>query len=121
RVDVHDREREPPRTEGLLREAEEDDRVLAAGEEQHRPLELGGELAEDVDRLGLELVEVRESPGADAHVTTTFSSASRSSTRAAESVGLAPVVSSTTSGSLGASYGAETPVKSSISPAKAAA
>jgi hypothetical protein len=31
-----------------------DDRVLAAGEQQHRPLELGGDLADDVDGLGLE-------------------------------------------------------------------
>src|SRR6185312_4221560 len=35
RVDVHQREREPSRAEGLLGEAEQDDRVLAAGKEQH--------------------------------------------------------------------------------------
>ena len=56
-----------------------------------------------------------------AHAFTTFSAASRSRTAAADSVGLTPVVSSVTSGLLGASYGAETPVKSSISPANAAA
>ena len=60
RVDVHEREREATRPERLLGEPEEDDRVLAAGEEQHRPLELGGDLAHDVDRLGLERVEVGE-------------------------------------------------------------
>ena len=59
-VDVHDREREPPRAEGLLGQAQQDDRVLAAAEQQHRPLELGGHLAEDVDRLGLERLEVGE-------------------------------------------------------------
>ena len=60
RVDVHDREREAAGPEGLLRQAQEDDRVLAAREEEHRPLELAGDLAEDVDRLCLQLVEVRE-------------------------------------------------------------
>ena len=59
-VDVHEREREPARPERLLCEPQQHDRVLAAGEEQHRPLSLGGDLAHDVDRLGLELVEVRE-------------------------------------------------------------
>ena len=60
RVDVHHRERKLARPERLLGEAQEHDRVLAAGEEEHRPLELGGELAHDVNRLRLELVEVRE-------------------------------------------------------------
>ena len=60
RVDVHHRERELAGPEGLLREAQEHDRVLAAGKEQHRALELGRELAHDVDRLRLELVEVGE-------------------------------------------------------------
>ena len=59
-VDVHDRERELARMEGLLGEPQQHDRVLAAREEQHRPLALGGDLAHDVDRLGLELVEVRD-------------------------------------------------------------
>ncbi len=65
-VDVHDRERELAGPERLLGEPEQDDRVLAAREEQHRTLELGRDLAEDVDGLRLELVEVRqrrESPG----------------------------------------------------------
>jgi hypothetical protein len=57
---VHDRERELPGPEGLLGEPEQDDRVLAAGEQQYRPLELRRDLAEDVDGLGLELVEVRD-------------------------------------------------------------
>ena len=46
------------RPERLLGQAQHHDRVLAAGEQQHRPLELGRDLADDVDRLGLELVEV---------------------------------------------------------------
>ena len=59
-----------PGPERLLGEPQQHDRVLAAGEEQHRPLALGGDLAHDVDRLGLELVEVRERRAAsrgDAH------------------------------------------------------
>ena len=69
-VDVHHRERELARPERLLRQPEQHDRVLAAGEQQHRPLQLGGDLAEDVDRLGLELVEVRERPRRHAHART---------------------------------------------------
>jgi hypothetical protein len=57
-VDVHDREREGRRPERLLGETQEDDRVLAAGEQQHRPLELGGHLAHDVHGLGLQLLEL---------------------------------------------------------------
>ena len=46
--------------ERLLGQAQQHDRVLAAAEEQHGPLELGGDLAHDVDRLGLERLEVGE-------------------------------------------------------------
>ena len=46
------------RAERLLGQAQQHDRVLAAAEQQHRPLELGGDLAHDVDRLGLERVQV---------------------------------------------------------------
>ena len=59
-VDVHQREREAAGPERLLRQAQQHDRVLAAGEQQHGPLELGRDLAHDVDRLGLERVEVGE-------------------------------------------------------------
>ena len=57
-VDVHDGERDLRRPERLLGQPQHDDRVLAAGEQQHRPLELGGDLAEDVDGLGFEQVEL---------------------------------------------------------------
>ena len=57
-VDVHHRERERPRAERLLGQSQQHDRVLAAAEQQHRPLELGGHLAHDVDRLGLERAQV---------------------------------------------------------------
>ena len=46
--------------EGLLGQAQQHDRVLAAGEQQHRALELRGDLAHDVDRFGFERVEVGE-------------------------------------------------------------
>ena len=59
-VDVHHRERDPGRPERLLGQAQHDRGVLAAREQQHRLLELGRDLTEDVDRLGLERVEVRE-------------------------------------------------------------
>ena len=57
-VDVHHREREVARPERLAREVQQHDRVLAAGEQQHRLRELGRHLADDVDRLGFELVEM---------------------------------------------------------------
>ena len=44
--------------ERLGRQVQHHDGVLAAGEQHHRPLELAGDLAEDVDRLGLEHVEL---------------------------------------------------------------
>ena len=59
-VHVHDRKRDARGREGPLRQGEHDDRVLAAGEQQHRPLELGGDLAHHVNRLGLKNVELRE-------------------------------------------------------------
>ena len=57
-VDVHDRERQLARPERLGRQVQHDDRVLAAREQQHGPLELGRDLTDDVDRLGLEGPEV---------------------------------------------------------------
>ena len=53
-VDVHDREGDAGRPEGLLGQTQHHDRVLAAREEQHGTLALGGDLADDVDSLGLE-------------------------------------------------------------------
>jgi hypothetical protein len=52
-VDVHHRERDAGRPERLLGQVQHDDGVLAAREQQHRALELGGDLADDVDGLGL--------------------------------------------------------------------
>jgi len=43
-----------------LGEPQHDQRVLAAGEQQHRPFELRGDLAEDVDGLGLQHLELGE-------------------------------------------------------------
>ena len=48
------------RPERLRGEVQHDDGVLAAGEQQHRPLELGDDLADDVDGLALEQVELVE-------------------------------------------------------------
>jgi hypothetical protein len=57
-VDVQQRERELVRTECLLRQAQHDDRVLAAGEEERGVARLCDHLAHDVDRLGFEPVQV---------------------------------------------------------------
>ena len=58
RVDVHHGERDARRPERLLGEPQHHDGVLAAREQQHRPLELGGDLTHDEDRFVLELVEM---------------------------------------------------------------
>src|SRR4051794_11204830 len=57
-VHVHERERERRRAERLLGQAQQDDRVLAAAEEQHGLGQLGRDLAHDVDGLGLEDLEM---------------------------------------------------------------
>ena len=62
-VDVQEREGQPGlpaavELERLLREVEDDARILAAGKEQRRPLERGRGLAQDEDRLFLERVEL---------------------------------------------------------------
>ena len=54
RVDVQQREGQPAGVERLLRQPQHDGGVLADRVEHHRPLELGGHLADDVDALGLE-------------------------------------------------------------------
>ena len=59
-VDVDDREREAAGPERLLGESQQHDRVLAAAEQQRRALEDGRGLPEDVDRLRLDLDEVRD-------------------------------------------------------------
>ena len=59
-VDVHDRERQPTRGKGLDGQMQHDDRVLATGEQQHGPFELGGHLADDVDGLGLQGAQVAQ-------------------------------------------------------------
>ena len=59
-VDVQQRERNRAGIERLLRQAEQDRRVLADRVEHHRPLELGDDLAQDVDALGLERAQVVE-------------------------------------------------------------
>ena len=59
-VDVKEREGNGRGVEGLLREAQHDGGVFADGVEHHRVLELGGDLAEDVDALGLEELNVAQ-------------------------------------------------------------
>jgi len=59
-VDVHQRERELARAEGLFGDAQHADRVLAAGEEQYRVGTLAGDFAHDVDGFGFEPVQMGE-------------------------------------------------------------
>ncbi len=59
-VDVQQGERQWRRCEGLERQVHHHHGVLAAREQDHGPLELARHLAEDVDGLGLEVVEVVE-------------------------------------------------------------
>ena len=58
RIDVQQREGQPAGVERLLRQPQHDGGVLADRVEHHRPLELGGDLADDVDALGLEGFQV---------------------------------------------------------------
>ena len=53
------------RPERLRGQVQHHDRVLAAGEQQHGPLELGDDLADDVDRLGLERDSTSDVPAPD--------------------------------------------------------
>ena len=64
RVDVQHGEGHLAGPEGLGGEVQHDDGVLAAREQQHGALELGDDLADDVDRLGLEHVEGVQARGA---------------------------------------------------------
>ncbi len=75
RVDVQQRERDRPGVEGLLGEAEHHRGVLADRVQHHRLLELGDDLAQDVDALGLELAQVGEAIAA--HLQTAPPSARR--------------------------------------------
>ena len=61
-VDVHHRERQLGGPERLGRGVRHHDAVLAAREEQHRPLEFGRDLTQEVDRLGFERRQVRSDP-----------------------------------------------------------
>ena len=58
-VHVHHRERQPGRREREHGEVQQHRAVLATAEQQHRVLALGGDLADDRDRLVGERVEVR--------------------------------------------------------------
>ena len=60
RIDVQQRERQRARVERLHGEPHHDRRVLADRVQHHRVLELGRHLADDVDALGLELLQMRQ-------------------------------------------------------------
>src|SRR5699024_8601132 len=60
-VDVEEAEGDLRRPERLRGQVEHGHGVLAAGEQQHGVLELGGDLTDDVDGLGFQDVEGRQS------------------------------------------------------------
>ena len=57
-IDVQQRERRLAGREGLQGQVQHHAAVLADRIEHHRPFELGGDLADDVDALGLEGLEL---------------------------------------------------------------
>jgi hypothetical protein len=57
-VDVHDGKRQLLGREGLHGEVQQDRRVLAAREEQHRALALRDDLSQDENGVGLQQVEM---------------------------------------------------------------
>ena len=69
RVDVEEREGQVARRERLPGEVEHDARILADRVHHHGSLEARGDLADDVDRLGLEGLQVRELVLDDRHGT----------------------------------------------------
>jgi hypothetical protein len=58
-VDVHQREGDASRVEGATRQVHQQDRIFAAGKEQHRALALRRHFAQHEDRLGFQLFQVR--------------------------------------------------------------
>ena len=63
RVDVHQRERQASRCEGLQRQMQEHRRILADRIEHHRVLGLGDRLPHDVNALGFETLQVSQTLG----------------------------------------------------------
>jgi len=57
-IDMQQRKRKLGGAKGLLREAQQHERVLAAGEEQNGVRALSGHFSQDENRLGLEPIEV---------------------------------------------------------------
>ena len=66
-VDVHHGEGQPCGSEGEHGEVQQDGAVLATAEQQHRVLALGGDFADDGERLIGERVEVRGGDDLGAH------------------------------------------------------
>ena len=117
---MHERERKARGRERLLGEADHHDRVLAAGEEQGRTLELRRDLAHDEDGLVLQLGEVREIERT--HETGGVARWSRGRTqvcrRASDASGVSLSVGMTFAGSegRGGSKAESRPVKSATAP-----
>jgi hypothetical protein len=59
-IDVEQRHGEVRRPKSLFRQAQQANGVFAAREKERRPLEFGSDFAHDVNRLGLQILEVIE-------------------------------------------------------------
>jgi hypothetical protein len=59
-VNVQDRERDCRRVERLCGKMQHDDRILAPREHQYGAFEFGGNLTDDVERLGLQHPQLRQ-------------------------------------------------------------
>jgi hypothetical protein len=57
-VDIEERHRDIGRPEGLLRQAQQADGILAAGEHQAGPLKLGRHFAHDVNGFGFQILQM---------------------------------------------------------------
>ena len=57
-VHVEQRHRDVGRAERLFRQAQQADGILAAGEEQGRPLEFRRDFTHDVNRFGFQILQV---------------------------------------------------------------
>ena len=62
-IDVEQRQGDVRRPKGLFRQAQQANGVFAAGEQERRPFEFGGDFAQDVNRFGFQILKMVEMIG----------------------------------------------------------
>lgn len=67
RIDVEEWKRDSRRVECLLRQSNQDDRILPTGKQQRRPLKLCSHFPEDENRFRLQLLDVTQVIGVMFH------------------------------------------------------